>query len=179
MPNKNHPLPPEHYRRLINLPLSSKHTLPSLKYLPHSLLYLFKSIPFPWENIKYVKVRYHHKNILTFVQDKTRVTDYQNKWKFIFNEISTKQTHILSFPIYDDNHPLINYEDIVNYPLPTPFNISTNTDSNYKGVNERDIKKGVNKYSSLESVNKYTNYKGVNERDIEKGVNKYSSLEGV
>src|ERR1043165_5590002 len=71
-------MPPEHLRKIIrdHGDMSSrkfKHDkrvyLGALKYVPHAVLKLLENMPMPWEQVRNVKVLFHVRGAITFVNE--------------------------------------------------------------------------------------------------------------
>lgn len=120
-------MPPEHLRKIItdHGDMSSKKFqadkrsfLGSLKYMPHAILKLIENMPQPWEQVKEVKVLYHHTGAITFVNEIPRVIEpvYTSQWATMWlmmrrEKRDRKHFKRMRFPPFDDEEPPLNYSE--------------------------------------------------------------------
>ncbi|KAF7684116.1 Pre-mRNA-splicing factor 8 like protein [Astathelohania contejeani] len=119
---KKEEMPPEHLRKLIKeyqrnmQKRNSKYCLQALRFLPHALQNLLRSMPMPWESIRYVKVLYHIRGTITFVDDKRKVDidEYITRWGDCYKKMRAEKklrSHFqrIRFPIFDDEEMPLDY----------------------------------------------------------------------
>ncbi|ADM11361.1 U5 snRNP pre-mRNA splicing factor Prp8 [Encephalitozoon intestinalis ATCC 50506] len=127
-------MPPEHLRRIIR---TSKDMHPSfmgaMRYMPYALHNLVRSMPMPWESIRYVDVVYHVSGLVTFVTEKRRVDveEYKNRWShasMLFSSEERKRglVRVLRYPVFDDDEPVVDYGSIIGLPVPTAIGSQDN-----------------------------------------------------
>ncbi|GMM36116.1 U4/U6-U5 snRNP complex subunit [Saccharomycopsis crataegensis] len=120
-------MPAEHLRKIItdHGDMSSKKFqadkrsfLGSLKYMPHAILKLIENMPQPWEQVKEVKVLYHHTGAITFVNEIPRVIEpvYTAQWATMWlmmrrEKRDRKHFKRMKFPPFDDEEPPLNYSE--------------------------------------------------------------------
>ncbi|AFM98118.1 U5 snRNP spliceosome subunit [Encephalitozoon hellem ATCC 50504] len=119
-------MPPEHLRRIIKV---SRDMHPSfmgaMRYMPYALHNLMKSMPMPWESVRYVDVLYHVSGLITFVTEKRRVDveRHRARWSYAskrFSEEAKRRgfVRILRYPVFDDDDPVVDYGSIMGLPIP-------------------------------------------------------------
>lgn len=127
-------MPPEHLRKIISdhtdmtskrFDYDKKIYLGAMKYLPHSILKLLENMPQPWENTKNVKVLYHNKGAITFINEIPRVIEpiYIAQWSSVWIAMRKEKrdrTHFkrLRFPPFDDDAPPISYQHNIQFIQP-------------------------------------------------------------
>lgn len=127
-------MPPEHLRRIIKV---SKYNYPSfigaMKYMPYALHNLLRSIPMPWESVKYVDVLYHTSGLITFVTDRKKVNlnEYKRRWSslsMMFCRETERRGTIreLKYPVFDDDDPIVDYGSIIGLPIPKAIECAGN-----------------------------------------------------
>ncbi|AMD21189.1 HEL091Wp [Eremothecium sinecaudum] len=120
-------LPPEHLRKIVNdhTDMSSKRFnydkrafLGALKYMPHALLKLLENMPQPWEQVKEVKVLYHHSGAITFINEIPRVIEpvYKAQWSAMWlamrrEKRDRKHFKRMRFPPFDDDEPPLSFTE--------------------------------------------------------------------
>ncbi|KMV66279.1 U5 snRNP spliceosome subunit [Encephalitozoon cuniculi EcunIII-L] len=120
-------MPPEHLRRIVR---TSRDMHPSfmgaMRYMPHALHNLLRSMPMPWESIRYVDVVYHVSGLITFVAEKRRedADEYKRRWSRVSASFSSETqkrglVRILRYPVFDDDDPVVDYGSIIGLPVPT------------------------------------------------------------
>jgi pre-mRNA-processing factor 8 len=120
-------LPPEHVRKVIrdHGDMSSRKFrndkrvyLGALKYMPHAIIKLLENMPFPWEQIRDVKVLYHVTGAITFVNEVPKVIEpvYIAQWGtmwIMMRREKRDRRHFkrMRFPPFDDEEPPLDYTD--------------------------------------------------------------------
>lgn len=119
-------MPPEHLRRIIKV---SRDMHPSfmgaMRYMPYALHNLMRSMPMPWESIRYVDVLYHVSGLITFVNEKRRVDvkEHRARWSHGSARFSSEVkkrgfVRVLRYPVFDDDDPVVDYGSIMGLPVP-------------------------------------------------------------
>jgi hypothetical protein len=122
-------LPPEHLRKIVRdhgdmsnrkFRHDQRAYLGALKYVPHAVMKLLESMPMPWEQAREVRVVYHVTGAITFVAEVPKVippvfaAQWATMWIAMRREKRDRR-HFkrLNFPLFDDEEPVLSYEDNV------------------------------------------------------------------
>jgi pre-mRNA-processing factor 8 len=138
-------LPPEVLRKIIkdHGDMSSKKFkqdktvyLGALKYIPHAIYKLLENLPFPWEQIRNVKVLYHITGAISFVDEIPKVIEpiYIAQWGtmwIMMRREKRDRRHFkrMRFPPFDDEEPPLDYADNV-IPIELEYPIQMQLDEN-------------------------------------------------
>ncbi|TBU16093.1 subunit of U5 snRNP spliceosome [Ordospora colligata] len=130
-------MPPEHLRRTMNVLKSTcPASMGAMRYIPYALHNLLRSMPMPWEPLRYVPVLYHVSGVITFVTDKRRtdVYEYKKMWSVVSMRCSEESKkrggiRVLSYPVFDDEQEIISYGSIIGMPVPKGVECEEATES--------------------------------------------------
>ncbi|KAH9411623.1 pre-mRNA-processing-splicing factor 8 [Ordospora pajunii] len=119
-------MPPEHLRRTMNVLKSTcPASMGAMRYLPYALHNLLRSMPMPWEPLRYVSVLYHVSGVITFVTEKRRADahEYRQMWSMASTRCSEESKkrggiRVLSYPVFDDEQEIMSYGSIIGMPIP-------------------------------------------------------------
>lgn len=122
-------MPPEHLQKIMKdhgdmsnrkFRHDKRVYLGALKYLPHAVLKLLENMPMPWEQVRDVKVLYHIKGAITFVNEIPLVIEpvYIAQWATMWimmrrEKRDRKHFKRMRFPPFDDEEPPLDYIDNV------------------------------------------------------------------
>lgn len=137
-------MPAEHLRRVIRTSKSTSPTfMGAMRYLPHAVHNLLRSMPMPWESIRYVDVVYHVSGLITFVTDRRRVSvgEYRRRWSEAserFNKEASRRGGIreLRYPVFDDDDEIVDYGSIMGLPVPRAIGCSGSGPDVFPSVGE-------------------------------------------
>ena len=94
--------------------------LGALKYIPHAVYKLLENMPFPWEQVRNVKVLYHITGAISFVDEVPKVIEpmYIAQWGtmwIVMRREKRDRRHFkrMRFPPFDDEEPPLDYGDNV------------------------------------------------------------------
>jgi pre-mRNA-processing factor 8 len=124
---RKEPLPSEVLRKIVkdHGDMSSKKFrqdkrvyLGALKYIPHAVYKLLENMPFPWEQVRNVKVLYHITGAISFVDEVPKVIEpiYIAQWGTMWIAMRREKRdrrHFkrMRFPPFDDEEPPLDYGD--------------------------------------------------------------------
>jgi pre-mRNA-processing factor 8 len=94
--------------------------LGALKFIPHAVYKLLENMPFPWEQVRNVKVLYHITGAISFVDEIPKVIEpiYIAQWGtmwIVMRREKRDRRHFkrMRFPPFDDEEPPFDYGDNV------------------------------------------------------------------
>ncbi|KAG0442228.1 Pre-mRNA-splicing factor spp42 [Dictyocoela muelleri] len=109
-------MPPEHLKKLVyelkNNPNTKNLFLGAIKYLPRSIYFLLANLPFDPDESENHKVIYHVSGILTSIFECKKV--YANDYKKKISHELINENRNKTFPIFDDDDPIYDYQMIKN-----------------------------------------------------------------
>ena len=110
--------------------------LGALKYIPHAIYKLLENLPFPWEQVRNVKVLYHITGAISFVDEIPKVIEpiYIAQWGtmwIMMRREKRDRRHFkrMRFPPFDDEEPPLDYADNV-IPIEPEYPIQMQLDEN-------------------------------------------------
>ena len=136
-------LPPEVLRKIIKdhgdmsnrkFKTDKRIYLGALKYIPHAIFKLIENMPFPWEQVRNVKVLYHITGAISFVNEIPRVIEpiYVANWATMWTMMRREKRdrrHFkrMRFPPFDDEEPPLDYSDnVLNIEPNLPIQLELN-----------------------------------------------------
>jgi pre-mRNA-processing factor 8 len=108
--------------------------LGALKYIPHAVYKLLENMPFPWEQVRNVKVLYHITGAISFIDEVPKVIEplYVAQWGtmwIVMRREKRDRRHFkrMRFPPFDDEEPPLDYGDNI-LPIEPEFPIQMQLD---------------------------------------------------